>query len=42
MSEQRYYVQIMNFSLYKNNIIFTKATLLYKIIYTTNKGVRLY
>ena len=35
-------VQNMNFSLYENNIIFTKASIVHKNIYTTNKGARLY
>ena len=37
-----YCVQNMNFPLYKNNIIFTKASILYKNIYTINKRARLY
>ena len=35
-------VQIINFSLHENNMIFTKATVLYKITHTTDKGARLH
>ena len=34
--------QVINFLLYKINMIFTKVTLLYKIVHTTDKGARLH